>query len=74
MDLWWQGAREKLERQDRLGVREVPVEASRALAQLAGRSMRLQVTIQEKHIYIADGATSISVDLRILKALSVTNG
>jgi uncharacterized protein YaeQ len=74
VDLWWQGTREKLERQDRLGVREVPIEASRALAQLAGRSMRLQVTIQEKHIYIADGATSVSVDLRILKTLSGANG
>src|SRR5438552_4184390 len=37
VDLWWQGAREKLERQDRLAVSEVPVEASRALAQLAAR-------------------------------------
>src|SRR5438132_10578576 len=45
VDLWWQGAREKLERQDRLAVSEVPLEASRALAPLAGRSIRLQVAI-----------------------------
>ena len=38
VDLWWQGAREKLERQDRLAVSEVPIEASRALARLAARS------------------------------------
>jgi uncharacterized protein YaeQ len=70
VELWWEGAREKLERQDRLAVSEVPSEASRALAPLAGRSMRLQVTIQEGHIFVADGATSVSVDLRVLKALS----
>jgi uncharacterized protein YaeQ len=50
-------------------VSEVPNEASRALAQLAARNMRLQVTIQEGLVFIADDATSVSVELRILKAL-----
>ncbi len=68
VELWWQAAREKLERQDRLAVREVPIDASRALAQLAGRSMRLQVTIQEGHVLVVDGSTSVSVELRGLKA------
>ena len=71
VELWWQGAREKLERQDRLAVSEVPIEASRRLAQLAGRSMRLQVTIQEGHIFVADGASSVPVELRALKAMSI---
>lgn len=71
VDLWWQAAREKLERQDRLGVSEVPIEESRALAQLAARNMRLQVTIQEGLIFVADGATSVSVELRVLKAPSI---
>ena len=70
VDLWWQGAQEKLSRQDRLAVSEVPIEASRALAQLAARSMRLQVTIQEGHVFIADGAASVPVEIRMLKALS----
>lgn len=68
VELWWQGAREKLGRQDRLAVIEVPVEASRALASLTDRSMRLQVTIQEGHVFVANGATSVPVDLRVLKA------
>lgn len=68
VELWWQGAREKLELQDRLEVKVVPIEASRALAALAARSMRLQVTIQEGHVFVADGATSVAVDLRVLKA------
>ena len=68
VDLWWQGARDTLDRQERLAVTELPQEASRALAQLAGRSMELQVTIQEGHILVTDGATSVSVELRVLKA------
>jgi uncharacterized protein YaeQ len=68
VDLWWQAASDKLERQDRLGVSEVPLEASRALGPLASRSMRLQVTIQEGHVFVTDGMTSVAVDLRVLKA------
>ena len=68
VDLWWQGARDKLDRQQRLVVTEVPQEASRALAQLAGRSMDLQVTIQDGHMLVTNGATSVSVELRVLKA------
>ena len=67
VELWWDGVRDKLERQDRLAVSEVPIEASRALAPLAGRTMRLQVTIQEGHLFVANGASSVSVDLRVLK-------
>lgn len=68
--LWWQAVREKLDRQDSLTVTELPIDASRALAQLAGRSMRLQVTIQEAHVLVVDGSTSLSLDLRGLKSAS----
>ena len=67
VDLWWEGVRDKLERQDRLTVSEVPIEASRALAELADRTMRFQVTIQEGHLLVADGQASVAVDLRKLK-------
>jgi uncharacterized protein YaeQ len=70
VDLWWQAARERLERQACLAVSEVPVEASRALAGLANRSMRLQATIQDGHVFIADGATSVPIELRELKAMA----
>ena len=66
-DLWWAGARAKLERQERLTVRDVPLDASRALARLAGRSMRLQVTIQDGHVHVTDGTSTVAVDLRVLK-------
>ena len=70
VDLWWQAAREKLERQDRLSVSEVPLEASRALAELADRTMRLQVTIQEGHVLVGNGATTVGVDLQVRKHLA----
>ncbi len=70
VDLWWQGVRDALLRQERLAVAEVPIDASRALALLAARSMRLQVTIQEGHVFVSDGATSVPVELRVLKALA----
>jgi uncharacterized protein YaeQ len=70
VELWWQSTSDKLERQDRLAVSEVPLEASRALGPLASRSMRLQITIQEGHVFVTDGATSVAVELRVLKARS----
>jgi uncharacterized protein YaeQ len=68
VDLWWNGVRPRLERQDGLTVTELPLEASRALGQLAARSMRLQITIQEGHLLVVDGSSSISAALRYLKA------
>jgi uncharacterized protein YaeQ len=70
VELWWEGARAKLERQPRLAVDEVPIDASRALAALADRSMRLQVTIQERHVLVANGKTAVPLELRTLKSLS----
>ncbi|MEO8484817.1 MAG: YaeQ family protein [Betaproteobacteria bacterium] len=67
VDLWWNALREKLERQRHLAVSEVPVEASAALAGLAARTMRLQVTIQDRHILLNDDAASVAIDLRVRK-------
>jgi len=68
VELWWNGVSDRLQRQDRLAVSEMPMDASRTLGQLADRSMRLQVTIQHGHVLVADGDTAIPVDLRILKS------
>ena len=69
VDVWWRTVGDKLEPQDRLGVSEVPLEASRALSRLAQRSMRLHVTIQEGHVFVANAADSVAVDIRVLKAV-----
>lgn len=70
VELWWEAARERLERQERLAVREVPIGASRELALLAGRSMRLQVTIQDGHVFVAGDDATVQVDLRVIKVAS----
>ncbi len=73
LDLWWQALRDKLERQDRLAVSAVPLKASQALVRFVQRSMRLHVTIQEAHIFVADAADSVSIDLLVLKTCSIVH-
>jgi len=70
VDLWWQGAQDTLAQRRGLEVRVVPLDASRALALLAARMMKLQVTIQDAHIYVTDGAASVHIALRTLKTLA----
>ena len=70
MDLWWDAARKTLDRQDALAVNELPADASQALARMAGRTMKLQVTIHDGHISITDHDASIGTELRVLKERS----
>ena len=67
VELWWEGVRGKLERQERLAVSEVPAEASRALAAMADRTMRLQVTIHDGRISISNQDAFVETELRVLK-------
>jgi uncharacterized protein YaeQ len=67
-DLWWEGARDKLERLAPLQVTEVAAESSRALAGLADRTMQLQVTIQEGHVLVTNGDKSVDVAITQRKA------
>jgi uncharacterized protein YaeQ len=39
---------------------------------MAARAMRLQVTVQEGHVSVTDGAISVPADLEIRKALPST--
>ncbi len=68
VQLWWGSVRDALARQDRLRVIEVPLEASRALAALVDRSMRLQITIQEGHVLVASASASVQLELEPLEA------
>jgi uncharacterized protein YaeQ len=65
--LWWDAVGPKVARQERLSVDAVPEAASAALAGLAQRSMRLQCTIQDGHVWLADDAQSVEVMLEVLK-------
>jgi uncharacterized protein YaeQ len=68
--LWWNRARERLDALPRLGVSEVPADASRALAAMAARSMRLHCTIQDGSILFGDSAKSVSIELVVRKRAS----
>ena len=66
--VWWAGLVNKVARAGRLAVWHVPAEQSAALAGLAARSMQLQVTVQDGHVWVGNGATSVEVAPLSLKA------
>lgn len=66
-DIWWKQNGADLERNGNLAVMNVPRQASQAMAQLAQRNMKLQFTIQESQIWVADDTESIQLELAQLK-------
>lgn len=66
--LWWKSVADKFSRQDNLTVTDLPQEATRAMAKLAQRTMRLQYTIQEGEVWVTDGVESVQLQPLLLKA------
>ena len=66
-DIWWNQNRDKLARNHNLAVTRIPVENTRALSALAERSMRLNCSIQDGHIYFGDGNATVEVTLEKVK-------
>ena len=66
-ELWWRKNQDKLERFGNLTVINIDAAASQSLARLAQRSMQLQCTIQDGHIWLGDADTSVQVDLTVWK-------
>ena len=62
-ELWWERSRSALERARNLRVLSVPVATSHELARLAQRSMQLQCTIQEGHVWLSDQDGAVEVAL-----------
>jgi uncharacterized protein YaeQ len=62
-DVWWNQNRGHIERAHNLTVRDVPAAASKALAALAQRTMRLQCTIQDGQVWLADADQAVEVEL-----------
>jgi len=60
-DLWWKQSGEKLARSNNLTVVDLPLEATQALAKLAGRNMKLNCTIQDGQIWLADQNETVQV-------------
>lgn len=66
-NVWWSQVGSKLERARNLRVMNVPSETSQALAQLAQRSMQLQCTIQDGHIWFSAGEETVQIEPDLLK-------
>ncbi len=62
-ELWWKAIAEKLARARNLAVWRVPAEAGPALAKLAARSMQLQCTVQDGHVWFSDAGETVPMEL-----------
>ena len=59
--VWWAGIENKLTRQPRLAVWQIPATQSQALAALAERSMQLQINVQDGGIYVTTDKASLEI-------------
>jgi uncharacterized protein YaeQ len=68
-DIWWQGVRSKVERFGNVCVLSLAQSVGDALAHLAERSMRLQVTVQDGSAWVTSAtAEPVAVEWSVLKA------
>ena len=63
VDLWWTKNRESLERMPNFSAFIVPIEASQALARLAQRTMQLQCTVQDGHLWFSNATDTVAITL-----------
>ncbi|MCX5720846.1 MAG: YaeQ family protein [Nitrospirae bacterium] len=73
-DQWWEKNQANLARLHNLTVINLPLDGSRALAQLAQSSMQLECTVQEGQVWMADGTNTVHLELTVLKSASAQFG
>jgi uncharacterized protein YaeQ len=66
-DMWWAQNESKLAGLDNLTVLNLSTDESAVLKNLAGKSMRLQCTIQDGIVWLADGTGNHEFTPRVLK-------
>ena len=59
--IWWSGIATKITRADNIAVWQITASESQALAELAERSMQLQVTVQDGTVWISNGTRSVEI-------------
>lgn len=59
--IWWKQVAPRIERLKNARVYGLAPEMTQALAALAERTMRLQCTIQDGHVWVSDGQKSVEV-------------
>ena len=62
-DLWWKQAGDKLARSRNLIVIDLPAAATQGIAKLADRNMKLNCTIQDGQIWLADQDETVQVEV-----------
>jgi uncharacterized protein YaeQ len=67
-EVWWANQSQSLDRLKNLAVTLLPMESVRALAEMARPTMQLQWTMQDGHIWIADGPQTLHLELQRLKS------
>lgn len=65
--VWWAGLQNKVTRLANLELWQLPAAQSQALAGLAQRSMQLQFTVQDGHVWVGDGEHSVEIEPLRLK-------
>jgi uncharacterized protein YaeQ len=60
-DNWWEQNRAKLAKLANVTVIKLDPEATQGLAALAQRTMRLQCTLQDGHVWITDGQNTVNI-------------
>ncbi len=68
VDIWWQQNQADIRKLSGVQVIEVPLEASRALAQFVARNMALSASITGHHVFFSDANDSVEIECRILTA------
>jgi uncharacterized protein YaeQ len=59
--LWWAGLSGRVGRTRNIEAWLIPSEQSRALAEMAGRSMQLQIGRQDGSVWVADGERTVDI-------------
>lgn len=70
-DRWWEKTSATLSRCTNLTVITIPQDESRALAQLAQRSMDLHCSIQDGQILMGDGTTAVQIELTTMHPTAI---
>lgn len=73
-DQWWEKNQSTLTRLHNLTVINLPLDGSRALAQLAQSSMQLECTVQEGQVWMADGTNTLHLELTVMKSAAAQFG
>ena len=59
--IWWSGIATKITRATNIAVWQIEPAQSQALAELAQRSMQLQVSVQDGTVYLGDGQRAVEM-------------